>query len=80
MASLTGAAFTAKWGEKTLLSFFEKMKSTMPLASPGSLSDERYVEVLARILEVNNFPANTAAEPILQRDELEGLTLPKQCP
>jgi len=52
----------------------------MPLASPGALSDQSYLEVLARILEVNDFPASDAAELPLQPDGLERLTLPKKCP
>jgi len=80
VASLAGPAFTVLWGDKTLLSLFDRMKSTMPLNSPGALSDQRYVAVLARILQVNGFPASDVAELPLQRDGLERLTLPKECP
>jgi mono/diheme cytochrome c family protein len=80
VASLAGAAFTTLWGEKTLQSLFDKMKSTMPLERPGTLPDQAYIEVLARILEVNHFPASDVAELPLQREGLERLTLPKKCP
>ena len=80
VASLAGPAFTVLWGDKTLLSLFDRMKSTMPLNSPGALSDQSYLAVLARILEVNGFPASDVAELPLQRDGLERLTLPKKCP
>ncbi len=80
VASLAGPAFTVLWGDKTLLSLFDRMKSTMPLNSPGALSDQSYLAVLARILEVNGFPASGVAELPLQREGLERLTLPKECP
>jgi len=80
VASLVGPAFTTLWGDKTLLSLFDKMKSTMPLDRPGTLSDEIYVELLARILEANKFPASDDPERLLQHDGLESLTLPKKCP
>lgn len=80
VASLAGSAFTTLWGDKTLWILFDRMKSTMPLDSPGKLSDQGYLEVLARILEVNKFPASEVAELPLQREALERLTLPKKCP
>lgn len=80
MASLAGPAFTVLWGDKTLVSLFDRMKSTMPLNSPGALSDQSYLAVLARILQMNGFPASDVSELPLQRDGLERLTLPKECP
>lgn len=80
VASLAGPAFTVLWGDKTLVSLFDRMKSTMPLNSPGALSDQSYLAVLARILQVNGFPASDVSELPLQRDGLERLTLPKECP
>ena len=80
VASLAGPAFTTWWGDKTLWSLFDRMKSTMPLDSPGKLSDQSYIEILARILEVNDFPASDVAELPLQREKLERLSLPEQCP
>jgi len=78
--SLAGAAFTTVWGDKSLQSLFDKMKSTMPLERPGTLSDQAYIEALARILEVNRFPASDGSELPLDREVLEKLTLPKKCP
>jgi len=80
VASLAGPAFTTMWGEKSLWSLFEKMKSTMPLERPGTLPDRAYIEVLARILEVNHFPASDVTELPLRPERLERLTLPKKCP
>jgi mono/diheme cytochrome c family protein len=80
VASLVGPTFAALWGDKTLWSLFDKMVTTMPLDKPGALSDEGYVEILARILQMNNFPAGDTAELSAQRDVLEKLTVPKACP
>ena len=80
VASLVGSSFTTLWGDKTLWSLFDKMRSTMPLDRPGALSDEDYVALLARILEVNDFPAGDVAELPVQQEALEKLALPKECP
>lgn len=80
VASLAGPAFKIRWGDKTLLTLFDRMKTTMPLDNPGKLSDQGYIEILARILEVNSYPANVVAELPLQREAPERLTLPKKCP
>jgi len=80
VASLVGPAFTSLWGDKPLWSLFDKMKSTMPLDSAGALSDQSYIELMARILEINGFPASDDSELPLQQDELEQLTVPKECP
>jgi cytochrome c len=80
VASLAGSGFTTLWGNKSLWSLYDKMKSTMPLDRAGTLSDQDYVDVLARILEVNHFPASHVAELPLQREGLERMTLPKKCP
>ena len=79
VASLVGPTFTILWGDKTLASLFDKMVTTMPLDRPGALSDQSYVELLARILEMNNYPASDAAELSPQREALEKLTVPKKC-
>ena len=54
---LTGAAFQAKWNGKTLGERFEKIRDTMPLGNGNSLGDKTYMDVLAFILQFNEFPA-----------------------
>ena len=53
---LTGPAFRAKWGGKTLEERFETIRDTMPLGNGNSLGDKTYMDILAFILQVNGFP------------------------
>jgi mono/diheme cytochrome c family protein len=67
--SLKGDAFVRDWAGKTLSTFFERMKTTMPRGAPGSLSDDTYLNIVAYVLKVNGFPANPMTE--LKTDLLE---------
>ena len=53
---LTGPAFRAKWNGRTLEERFETIRDTMPRANPNSLGDKTYMDILAFILQVNDFP------------------------
>lgn len=52
---LAGLTFRHKWLGRSLSELAELQRSTMPLASPGSLSDAQYTELLAFILLRNNY-------------------------
>lgn len=80
VASLVGPAFMLKWRGKTLFDLFDQMRTTMPLNRAGSLSDNEYAEIIARILEVNGYPAGGDAGISRERAELEKLSLPAACP
>ena len=67
---LTGADFLAQWYGYSAGDLFERIRSTMPVQGPGSLSAQEYADVLAHILSINNFPAG--------KSELEGLRNPLQ--
>jgi mono/diheme cytochrome c family protein len=53
---LTGPAFQAKWNGKTLGERFETIRDTMPLGNGNSLGDKTYIDILAFILQFNEFP------------------------
>ncbi len=53
---LTGPAFRAKWNGKTLEERFETIRDTMPLGNANSLGDKTYMDILAFILQSNDFP------------------------
>jgi len=65
-AGLRGAKFIENWREDNLESLWKRVSKSMPAGAPGSLSEKEYVDVLAFILEANEFPAGkeplTAAE------------------
>jgi mono/diheme cytochrome c family protein len=53
---LTGPAFRAKWNGKTLEERFETIRDTMPLGNANTLGDKTYMDILAFILQFNDFP------------------------
>jgi mono/diheme cytochrome c family protein len=66
---LAGADFLAEWYGYSADDLFERIRSTMPVTGPGSLSAQEYADVLAYILSINKFPAgdtemNGSREPL----------------
>ena len=53
---LTGPAFRARWNGKTLEERFETIRDTMPLGNARTLGDQTYMDILAFILQFNDFP------------------------
>jgi mono/diheme cytochrome c family protein len=60
---LTGGVFTSNWNDLTLGDLFERIRTTMPLDKPGSLSRQQNAEVLAFLLKANQWPAGTTELP-----------------
>ena len=56
-AGFTGTAFMERWREYNLGSLFGLIRDTMPRDTPARLSDRTYLDIVARILAVNSFPA-----------------------
>ena len=54
---LTGPAIRAKWNGKKLQERFETIRDTMPPGNPNTLGDKTYMDILAFILQSNEFPA-----------------------
>ena len=72
---LAGSEFLDNWKGQTLADLFDKMKTTMPASSPGSLTDEQNIDVLAFLLSFNKYPAGSAElksdRPVLERIRIE---------
>jgi hypothetical protein len=62
---LTGSAFMANWSGLTVGDLFERIRLSMPEGRPGTLSRQQNADILAYILNVNQFPAGKTE---LQRD------------
>ncbi len=54
---LVGNAFLKKWQGKTAGDLFEVIRKTMPSEDPGTLSRRQYADIVAYILNTNDFPA-----------------------
>jgi mono/diheme cytochrome c family protein len=54
--ALAGDAFLDKWNGKTVNDLFELIRGTMPADSPGRLSRQQYVDIVAFMFEMNKFP------------------------
>jgi len=68
--ALAGSDFLAKWTGATAAELLERISSTMPQASPGSLSPQQYVDIVAHIFNRNRFPAGRTpldADPAVLR-------------
>ena len=61
--SLSGGGFTSNWNDLTLGDLFERIRLTMPLDSPGKLSRQQNVEVIAFILKTNAWPSGATELP-----------------
>jgi mono/diheme cytochrome c family protein len=56
---LVGGTFTSNWNDLTLGDLFERIRATMPLDKPGTLSRQQNADVVAFVLKANLWPAGT---------------------
>ena len=56
---LIGAGFTDIWRTRTTRDLYTRIKTTMPLSNPGSLSDAEATSVVAYILKSNALPSGS---------------------
>ncbi len=56
-APLAGSAFVSVWTPYSVGDLYERMRKTMPKATPGSLGAQEYADILAQILLANGYPA-----------------------
>lgn len=60
---LAGGEFLANWNTLTVGDLFDRTRATMPQNKPNSLSREAAAEILAYVLNANQFPAGKEALP-----------------
>ena len=61
--ALVGPDFLGRWTGATAGELFERIRSTMPQTSPGSLSPQQYADIVALIFNKNRFPAGRTPLP-----------------
>ncbi len=57
----TNPDFQQSWGGRTVKALYDYIRSTMPDDSPGTLSEQQYLDVTSYILKLNGMPAGMAA-------------------
>ena len=58
---LWGEPFLAQWDNKYVGAFFSRIQTTMPEDTPGSLSENDVLDLVAYVLRTNGFPAGDTA-------------------
>ncbi|WP_421932846.1 c-type cytochrome [Phenylobacterium sp.] len=71
---LTGPEFLSNWNGLTLGDLFDRIRTTMPLNKPRSLTKEQYADILAYLLKFDGFPAGQGELPA-RSEMLAGLTI-----
>jgi mono/diheme cytochrome c family protein len=61
--SVAGSDFIVFWTEIPVGSLFERIKVSMPEDGPGRLTDEEYIDVVAYLLDANDYPAGEEDMP-----------------
>ena len=72
--SLVGAPFHFRWSELSVGDMLVAIRTTMPQGAPASLSPRAYVDIVAYLLEANDFPAGDMELPTDQ-DVLESIII-----
>ena len=54
--ALVGGEFLANWTGLSVGQLFDRIRTTMPLDTPGKLTRDKYAEILAYILKENDYP------------------------
>jgi quinoprotein glucose dehydrogenase len=60
---LTGEPFIVQWEHRSVSDLLTSIRTTMPQGTPGQLSSQAYVEIVAFLLQANGFPAGPAELP-----------------
>ena len=60
---LAGGQFMSNWESLNAAQLFDRMKTSMPQNSPGSLSGQANADILAYMFQVNGFPTGKTELP-----------------
>jgi mono/diheme cytochrome c family protein len=77
-----GTPFMERWREFNVGALFNLIHDTMPRDNPGSLDDRAYLDIVARMLQVNGFPVGTDQLTVegIRKIQIEGKDGPKPVP
>jgi S-disulfanyl-L-cysteine oxidoreductase SoxD len=77
--ALAGGDFNSNWNDLSLGDLVERIRISMPLSAPGSLSRQQCADILAYMLKAGSFPAGATELPS-QLDALKGIKFLSQKP
>ena len=72
----TDDLFYTSFAGKPLWEMFDVISDTMPEDNPGSMKPEEYVDVMAYLLKLNNFPTGNTELPV-GKDALSAIVMEK---
>jgi quinohemoprotein ethanol dehydrogenase len=55
--ALVGDTFATHWGQGTIGDLYNRIHTTMPQTSPGTLSPQTYIDIIAFLLQSNGLPS-----------------------
>src|SRR5438874_364252 len=56
-AEFTGDAFMNTWKGQKAFDLFDRIRTEMPMDSPGSLTQQTYIDIVSFMFKSNEFPA-----------------------
>lgn len=74
-SEFNNAQFKATWAGKSVFTFFDQLRSTMPQDNPGGLSRQQYADVIAYITKLHGHPAGETEIPT-EDEKLKSVTFP----
>ena len=77
--ALTGAAFDFRWSDLSVGDMYVAIRATMPQGAPASLSPQGYSDIVAYMLQRNDFPAGDMELPT-EEEALNMITITSQAP
>ncbi len=63
VGAVTNDDFRLKWNGRNAFELFERIRSTMPQSSPGSLTRGTYLAIVAYLMKLNGMPG--AGRPVV---------------
>jgi mono/diheme cytochrome c family protein len=60
---LIGGQFQSNWNEQSLADLYERIRISMPLTAPGTLTRQQVADVLSYLLSKDNYPAGRVELP-----------------
>lgn len=61
--ALTGATFSSNWNTLTVGDLFDRIRTTMPMDRPGTITPQQNADVIAFMLKANQYPPGSTELP-----------------